>query len=366
MSGYSPSSTTTADEIAERLMEAMIVSMELATIVLGDRLDLYRQIAALGPVSTRSLSAATNLDERYLREWLEQQAVSGFLQASDEPADDLRTYHLDDAHTEAFTDRDSLAYAIPLAQQALGYSYPLDQLPACFATGEGIPFGAYGVDTRDGIGLANRSAFINLLGSEWFPAVPRLHARLSDTSHPARVADIGSGTGWSSIAIAQAYPAVTLDGIDADASSVDLARKYAIEAGVADRVTFHLANAAHRAIEGPYDLVCAFECIHDMADPVSALANMKSLVASSGTVLVMDERTPDAFAAPGTPIDRYLYTASVLHCLPASRSESPSAATGTIFRSHILAEYARQAGYVHTEILEIDHPFWKFYRLHTS
>lgn len=366
MSALDPTPFATADAIAERLMEAKVVSMELATVVLGDRLNLYRQILALGPVSASALSAATNLDQRYLREWLEQQAVSGFLQASDNPSDDLRTYSLNEAQAEAFTDRDSLAFAIPMAQQALGYSYPLDQLTDCFSSGEGISFGAYGVDTRDGIGLANRSAFINLLGSEWFPAIPKLHARLSDSGNPAKVADIGSGTGWSSISIAQAYPAVTLDGVDADQSSVDLARRNAIEAGVADRVTFHLANAASSPIAGSYDLVCAFECIHDMADPVSALAWMRHLVNDSGTVLVVDERTPDAFGAPGTLIDRYLYTASVLHCLPASRSESPSAATGTIIRSHILAEYAHQAGYARTEILDIDHPFWKFYQLHTS
>jgi 2-polyprenyl-3-methyl-5-hydroxy-6-metoxy-1,4-benzoquinol methylase len=208
----------------------------------------------------------------------------------------------------------------------------------------------------------NRPLFVNLLGSEWLPAVPDVHARLQ-ANPPARVADVGCGAGWSSIAIARAYPKVLVDGLDLDGLSIDLARTSADEEGLSGRVTFAVRDASDPGLAGSYDLVTAFETVHDMARPVDALRAMRGLVADGGAVIVADEKVGERFAAPGDEIERLNYGFSVLHCLPVSLVEQPSAGTGMVMRPDTLRRYADEAGFREVESLPIEHDLWRFYRL---
>ena len=143
--------------------------------------------------------------------------------------------------------------------------------------------------------------------------MPDIEARLRD-GRPARIADIGMGAGWSSIAFAKAYPNAIVDGFDLDEASVAWANQNARDEGVADRVTFHVRDAGDPALAGQYDLATAFECIHDMWNPVATLNAMLRLVGPRGTALVMDERVDDEFSAPGDEIHRLMYGFSFLHC----------------------------------------------------
>jgi 2-polyprenyl-3-methyl-5-hydroxy-6-metoxy-1,4-benzoquinol methylase len=177
------------------------------------------------------------------------------------------------------------------------------------------------------------------------------------------VADVGCGTGWSSLAIARAFPKVRVDGFDLDDASVAAATSHAEDAGVADRVQFHVHDAADPQLAGRYDLVTAFETLHDMARPVEALRAMRELLAPSGVVLIADERVAETFAAPANEIDRFNYGWSILHCLPACRAESPSAATGTVMRPPTLHRYATEAGFSEVQIVPIENDFWRFYQL---
>jgi 2-polyprenyl-3-methyl-5-hydroxy-6-metoxy-1,4-benzoquinol methylase len=177
------------------------------------------------------------------------------------------------------------------------------------------------------------------------------------------VADIGCGTGWSSISIARAYPGARVDGYDLDEPSIDLARANAEHAGVADRVTFHVRDASDPALEGRYDLATAFECIHDMGRPVEALRAMRRMVGEEGAVIVADERVPDSFHAPGDDTERLMYGWSVLFCLPTGLADEPSVGTGTVMRPAILRRYATEAGYQEVEVLPIENELWRFYRL---
>jgi SAM-dependent methyltransferase len=175
------------------------------------------------------------------------------------------------------------------------------------------------------------------------------------------VADVACGGGWASIAIALAYPEVRVEGYDLDEASIDLARANAAAAGMADRVAFHVRDiTAEPRPTARYDVVCVFEAVHDMARPVEALAAMREM---GDTVLVMDERTADAFTAPGDESERFLYGVSLFCCLPAGRSESPSAATGTVMRPATLRNYAREAGFRDAAVLPIEHDTFRFYRL---
>lgn len=349
--------------LAERVFGAALDVADLTTIYLGDRLGFYRALKNLGEATPAELAEAAGTAERYTREWLEQQAVTGILDVTDTGEPESRRYSLPAGHDVALTDRDNLAYVAPLARQFLGLISTLPLLADAYRTGAGIPFEAYGDDLREGMGEANRVLYINLLAQEWIPALPDIDARLRDSAQPARVADIGCGTGWSTIALAQGYPHVRVDGFDLDAASIESARANAERAGVGDRVHFHVRDAADPAPGAEYDFAFAIETIHDMANPVGALAAMRRMVGAGGTVLIGDERVAETFIAPGDPIERLMYAASVLHCLPVGLSEEPSAATGTVMRPDVLRRYAEEAGFREVEVLPIENDVWRFYRL---
>lgn len=363
MTTLSEAETEQRDEFVQRLFLAAVQSIDLLSMYLGDRLGLYDTLRATGAATAGELAARAGIHERYAREWLEQQGVAGIL-AVDDPtaAPTARRYRLPQAHAEVLTDRDSLNYLAPLARVLGAIGPVLPALLEAYRTGGGVPWSAYGDDMRMGQERLNRPSFLYLLTDEWLPAIPDVHARLQ-SAQGARVADIGCGAGWSSIAIARAYPAVRVDGFDVDAPSIAVARENAMTAGVADRVSFHVRDVAEGVPGGPYDLVTAFECIHDLSRPVEVLQAMRRLAGDDGAVLVMDERVGETFTAPADEIERFMYGASLLVCLPTGMAEQPSAATGTVMRPSTLRRYAVEAGFRAVEVLPIEHPFFRFYRL---
>jgi 2-polyprenyl-3-methyl-5-hydroxy-6-metoxy-1,4-benzoquinol methylase len=349
--------------LVERIFGSCIGFMEILSIHVGDRLGFYRALADDGGATASQLADATGTHERYAREWLEQQAVAAILEVDDADAQpEERRYLLPEGHDEVLLERDSLYYVAPLAQQMVGITRPLAAVLEAFRTGGGVPYPEYGEDMREGIANANRPMFVNLLGTEWLPAIPDVHERLQ-ADPPARVADVGCGAEWSSISIARAYPKVRVDGFDLDEDSIAQAKANADAEGLTDRVTFHLHDAADPELSGRYDLAIAIECIHDMGRPVEALRAMRSMVGNDGAVLVVDERVGEDFTAPSDKIERLMYGFSVLHCLPVGMAEQPSAATGTVMRSATLRRYASEAGFSEVEVLPIENDLWRFYRL---
>src|SRR5918995_2442051 len=337
--------------------------MELWGIYVGERLGLYRALAEDGAATAPELAAATATNERYAREWLEQQAVAGILEVEDERAEpEARRFRLPEGHDEVLLERDSLYYVAPFAQQMVGLTRPLPAVLEAYRTGGGVPYREYGEDIREGIAYGNRPMFVNLMGTEWLPAVPDVHERLQ-ADPPARVADVGCGSGWSSISIARAYPKARIDGFDLDRESIDIAEQNLRGSGVEAQVRFLCENgAAAHAREG-YDLVTIFEALHDMANPVEVLTNARGMLAENGVVLVMDEKAAHEFHAPADQLEQLYYGFSVLFCLPVSRSEDPSAATGTAMRPHTMEGYAAAAGYASCETLPIENDLFRFYLL---
>jgi 2-polyprenyl-3-methyl-5-hydroxy-6-metoxy-1,4-benzoquinol methylase len=353
------------DALAERIFGNCVGFMEILSIYVGDRLGFYRALADDGGATASHLADATGTNERYTREWLEQQAVAGILEVEDEWAEpEARRYRLPEGHDAALLERDSLHYAAPLAQQMVGLTRPLPAVLEAFRTGRGVPYPDYGDDMREGIAHANRAMFVNLMGSEWLPAVPDVHERLR-ADPPARVADIGCGAGWSSISIARAYPKARVDGFDLDENSIAEAKANAAAEGLSERVTFQVRDAADPELSGRYDLAIAIECIHDMSRPVEALRAMRSMAGEDGAVLVVDERVGEDFTAPSDEIERLMYGFSIVHCLPVGMAEQPSAGTGTVMRPATLRRYATEAGFSGVEVLPIENDLWRFYRLVT-
>lgn len=346
-----------------RLFEATLGAMDLFGVYLGDRLGLYRALAEAGPLTSGGLADAAGINERYAREWLEQQAATGILEVDDAGADALeRRYSLPAGHDEALLDESSLNYAAPFGRFVAAVGRPLDDVLAAFRTGDGVPYEAYGADLYEGQEAFTRPMFTTLLGSEWFPAVPELHDRLLADPR-ARVADVACGCGWSSIAIARAYPRVHVDGIDLDTASVEKARRNLVGSGVENRVAFYERDAADPAMAGRYDLVTIFEALHDMSRPVDVLQALRGMLADGGSVIVGDERTEDGFSAPASDLERLYYGFSVLHCLPVGMIGEDPAGTGTVMRTGTVRRYAEEAGFTGFEVLPIENDFWRFYRL---
>ena len=208
----------------------------------------------------------------------------------------------------------------------------------------------------------NRARFINLLGTEWLPAIVDVDVRLR-AEPPARVLDVACGTGWSSIALAQAYPNIHVDGVDLDDDAIGAARRNAERAGAADRVRFSVVDAADLGGVGGYDLVTIFEALHDMARPVDALSAARRVLAEDGTVLVVDGLVAEEFAVPASPRERTEYGWSVVSCLPGAMGDPQTAATGAVMRPSMLHQYALQAGFGAVEVLPIHTEYWRFYRL---
>ncbi len=350
------------DAFIERLLKSAGGVFDIFSIYIGDRLGYYRALAG-GWLTSVELASQTGTNERYAREWLEQQTVNGIIEVEDDRADaESRRFRLPESRAEVLVERDSLNYLAPLAQLVVGVTRPLEQLVDAYRTGKGVPYNNYGRDLVEGQGGINRATFLQEIGSSWLPSIPDLHARLQ-ADPAARVADFGCGVGWSSIGIARAYPKVLVDGYDLDSPSIEAANANAHDMNVSDCVKFHVRDAGDPALAGQYDLVAAFECIHDMSNPVAALQTMRRLARDRGTVLVVDERVGDTFTAKGNDVEWIMYGWSVLHCLPVGMEEKPSVGTGTVMRADTLRRYAKDAGFRDVEVLPIENFFFRAYRL---
>lgn len=356
-------STARSEALADRIFQSTLATMDTALLHLGHRLGLYQALSDIEPATSTEVAVAVSLAERYVREWLEQQTVSGFLACDNPEASALdRRYLIPAGHTAVLLDADHPLYTMPMAQSILGVLSALPTLLEAFRTGAGIPYEQFGLDMCAGQAGMNRNLFLQDLGTEYLAHIPDIHARLLAET-PARVADIGCGVGWSAIGLARAYPNVLVDGFDLDEASVREARRLIQASGVADRVQVHLRDATDPSLGGRYDLVTAFECVHDMSDPVGALRSMRRLAGDTGAVLIMDERVAEAFDPAAGDVERYMYGFSVLHCLPTGLAEQPSVGTGTVMRPATLRGYAREAGFSDVEVLPLDHPFFHFYRM---
>lgn len=352
------------DALAEHIGQAVLGGLEALCIAIGDQLGLYAALRQIGPATPTQLAAHAGTDTRYTREWLEQQAMATILSCENpEASPEARRFALPDGYAAVLTEPESLLGMAPLAQTFAGIVAPFPQLLAAFRTGAGVPYADYGEHMHIGQARSNRAYFTHLLAQEWIAAMPDIAARLQ-RDPPARIADIGVGQGWSSIALAQAFPRAHVDGLDLDPASISAARENAASAGLPDeRIAFHLRDAGDPALAGQYDLALAIESIHDMPRPVEVLQVMRRLVGPGGTVLIVDERVSDAFTPNGDAGERMMYAFSVLHCLPVGLVEQPSAGTGTVMRRDIFRAYAEAAGYTAITELPVEHGTFRFYRL---
>ncbi|MGH2948381.1 MAG: methyltransferase domain-containing protein [Solirubrobacteraceae bacterium] len=349
--------TDRTDALAERLFAASLGALELYSVYLGTELGLYPALEAGGPMTVSELSKRAGIDPRYAREWLEQQAVAGLLEVDDPSAGaEERRYSLPADHARVLVHPDDLAHVAPFAHLLVGIGGVLPRVAEAYRTGAGVPYEQYGREFRQGQGHINRPAFTHELPAGWLEAMPDVVARLREAG--ARVADVGCGQGWSTVALARAFPDAAVDGLDLDPGSIADAQAHGN-----GNLRFIEGDASTLADHGPYDLILILEALHDMSRPVDVLRAARAALATGGAVLVVDERVADRFTVPGDEVERIMYGWSVTHCLPTQMVDQPSAALGTVMREGTVRELAAQAGFAAVDVLPVENDFFRLYRL---
>lgn len=285
-------------------------TMSSALLVLGDRLGLYKAMAASGPVTAAELAKRTETAERYVGEWLNAQAASGYVVYEATSG----RYTLPPEQAFAFADDDSPASVAGAFSVARAMWSALDEMEANFRTGGGLEWGHQHPCLFEGTERFFRAGYIgNLIGS-WIPALDGVQAKLAAG---AKVADVGCGCGASTILMAKAFPKSTFHGFDYHQASIDTATRRSKEAGVADRVTFSVAKGTDYPGTG-YDLVAHFDCLHDMEDPAGAARHARTTLAKDGTWLIVEPFSSDKAEENHNPVGRVYYSASTLLCVPHS------------------------------------------------
>lgn len=363
MSGTTGSGSDAAstEKLAERLLQSTLGAFEMLGIYVGDRLGWYRALAEHGPLTATELAARTATAARYVREWLELQASTGIASADDVDDGARRRYSLSPAAKEVLTDASSLNYLAPLGRILAAPAKVLPELLSAYRSGTGVSWAELGDDAREAQADLNRPWFELRLG-EALRSTSDLDEVLSrDAAH---VIDMACGAGWSSIAIARAYPLARVHGYDIDAPSIEMATRNAAAAGLADRVSFSVADGAEIHPAEKYDAGFIFEALHDVPRPVEMLAALRESVRDDGAVVVMDEAVGERFTADADDVDRLMYGFSMFVCLPDGLSSPGSAGTGTVMRPSTLERYARDAGFSGSTVLPIEgFSLFRFYQL---
>ncbi|MBI5106954.1 MAG: class I SAM-dependent methyltransferase [Solirubrobacterales bacterium] len=305
---------------------------------LGDRLGLYRAMDGAGPLTAAEVASRAGCAERYVREWLGSQAAAGYVDYDAE----TEAYTLPPEHAAVLADTESPALMIPAFNVPASMWLDEDQAVHAFRTGEGVPWGAHHDRLSCGVAAFYRNAYGASLVPEWLPALDGVVAQLEAG---AKVADVGCGHGHSTILMAQAFPASTFVGYDTHEVSIAAAREHAEAAGVADRVTFAVASATSYEDDG-FDLVCFFDCLHDLGDPVGAARHARSRLAPGGTVMLVEPFAGDAVQDNAGPVARLYYGASTTICCAHAISEGGEA-LGAQAGEARLAEVFREAGFGH-------------------
>jgi len=303
-------------------------------VVIGDRLGLYRAMAGSGPVTSDELARTTGTSERYVREWLGGQAATGYVRY----AGDGR-YELPDEHAVPLTDETSPACVIGAFETAIGAAQATDRIADAFLTGEGIGWGDHHPHVHTGCERFFRPGYTNFLTANWIPALDGVEARLQQG---IEVADVGCGHGASTVHMAHAYPGSRFTGFDPHGRSVETARKRAADAGVADRVRFECAAA--RELTGSYDLIAFFDCLHDLGDPVAALASARDHLSDDGTILLVEPMAGDQVEDNLNPVGAAYYGFSTLLCTPNAIAQERELVLGAQAGEARLREVAGQAG----------------------
>jgi len=313
-------------------------ALTASLVVIGDKLGLYRALAAAGPLTPAELAKRTETTERYVREWCNAQAAAGYITYDPKTG----KYTLPEAHVAALTDESSPACVLGGFQGMTAATRATPKIIEGFKTGKGVGWHEHDPNLFEGTERFFRPGYNANLVASWIPALDGVDAKLRAG---ATVADIGCGYGASTLIMAKAYPKSTFVGFDYHQPSIDSARRRAAEAGLGDRVKFEVAAAKSFPGKGQYDLVAFFDCLHDMGDPVGAAKHVRESLKPDGTWMLVEPFAHDKVEDNLNPLGRVFYSVSTLVCTPASLSQEVGLALGAQAGEGQLRNVLEQAGF---------------------
>jgi SAM-dependent methyltransferase len=325
------------DEFVGRFAADLGAVLHCATILIGDRLGLYRAMADCRWLTAEELAERTGTHLRDVREWLAAQAASGY--ADYDPS--TARFRLTPEQAFALTSEDNPLFAPGGLQVAASTLADVGLIAEAFRSGQGVAWGQHHPDLVEGTLRFFRPNYIGNLTQHWIPALDGVEAKLRSG---ASVADIGCGCGASTIIMARAYPASRFVGFDYHEGSIVKARQAAVDAGVAERCRFDVATAKDYA-DGGYDLVTVFDALHDMGDPTGVAAHVLETLAPDGTWMIVEPFAEDRLEDNLNPVGRIFYSASTTICLPVSRSQEVDAGLGAQAGEAKLREVVSAGGF---------------------
>jgi 2-polyprenyl-3-methyl-5-hydroxy-6-metoxy-1,4-benzoquinol methylase len=337
--------TTKTAEIDPSRLEAfvgqavtdMAAAMSGVLINLGHKLGIYRAMAESGSIGVRDLAKKTGLRERYVKEWLHNHVAGGYV----EYCGTTETYFLPPEHAAVLADPKSPFYLVPAFELVASMWLDEERVADAFKQGRGFGWHEHHHRLFHGTEAFFRTGYQANLTTSWIPALEGVEEKLKAGG---KVLDVGCGHGASTIVMAKAYPKATFVGVDYHPESIEVARKRAQEAGVTDRVTFEVASAKDYSATG-FDLICFFDCLHDMGDPAGAAARARKALAKGGTVLLVEPFANDSLAENKGPVARMYYAASTTLCVPNSLSQEVGAGLGAQAGEAKLREILKAGGF---------------------
>jgi 2-polyprenyl-3-methyl-5-hydroxy-6-metoxy-1,4-benzoquinol methylase len=310
-------------------------AVNAALVVIGDRLGLYRELAEHGPLTSAELAERTGTSERYVREWANAQAASGWVSYED------GRYGMSAEQALMFAMPGSPAFVGGAFQTAVGSVDSREHIEEAFRSGAGYGWHEHTDDVFDGCRRFFEPGYRANLVQSWIPALDGVQEKLEAGG---RIADIGCGQGASAIIMADAFPQSRVHGTDYHGGSIAEARRLAAEAGVDDRVTFAV-EAAEALAGASYDLVTSFDCLHDMGDPVAVARHVRAALGPDGTWMIVEPRAGDRVEDNLNPVGRAYYAFSTLLCTPSSLSQEGGLALGAQAGFVRLTEVLKTAGF---------------------
>jgi SAM-dependent methyltransferase len=338
------SGNPTSQKIDQAKLEAFLgkvvgdlgAAMSTSLAAIGDKLGLYKAMAQLGPVSSVTLAKETGTSERYVREWLINQAAGGYIDYDSSSG----KYTLPYEHALALTNEDSPFFIAGGFQVTNAVLLAQPRIEQNFKTGKGMLWGEHHPDLFRGTERFFRASYTGYLVQNWLPALDGVVNKLQSG---ATAADVGCGHGASTIIMAAAFPKSSFYGFDNHEPSIERARQAASEAGVANRATF----ATAKAIDFPdrsFDLIAFFDCLHDMGDPVGALKRARATLRADGTVMLVEPMAGARVEDNFNPVGRVYSGASVMCCTPNALASGPIA-LGTVPPDAEIQKIALEAGF---------------------
>ncbi|HEY7210518.1 MAG TPA: class I SAM-dependent methyltransferase [Bryobacteraceae bacterium] len=320
-------------------VQDMGAAMHAALIVIGDRLGLYRAMGDGTPVTSFELAERTGTAERYVREWLNANAASKYLEYHPES----NTYSMTPEQAFILALDDTAVHLPGAFHMVASCMKDEEKLTEVFRTGKGFGWHEHEKGLFEGCERFFRPNYLANLATNWIPALQGVEAKLR---RGARMADLGCGHGASTILMAQAYPAAEFHGFDYHDASIERARERARQAGVADRVKFEVAPAQSFPGSG-YDFVACFDCLHDMGDPVGAAKHVRQALASDGTWMIVEPFAGDDVSSNLNPVGRIYYSASTVFCVPASLSQEVGLGLGAQAGEAGIRDVVKAGGFTH-------------------